>query len=604
MRILGISAFYHDSAATLLEDGRIVAAAQEERFTRVKHDPSMPVNAMRFCLARAGCAPDAVVFYEKPIVKFERILRTAIDCAPCGFRAFAAAIPEWTQRKLWIPMLIENALRAEGCELQGGIHFTTHHESHAASAFYASPFKEAAILTLDGVGEWTTASFGVGKGNELRLIRELRFPHSLGLLYSAFTHFCGFKVNSGEYKLMGLAPYGKPIYRDLILRDLVELHDDGSLRLGMRYFDFPRGRRMTNRRFEKLFGGPARAPGEPLTQRECDIARSIQEVTEEIVLRMARTLHKLTGMDKLCMAGGVALNCVANARLLREGPFKEIWVQPAAGDAGGAAGCALALHYNYFHNQREADGIHDIMRGAALGPDYSDGEIETALRKEGLPSVSLEPTELNQRIAQMVSGGMVVGLFQGRAEFGPRALGNRSILADARNPAMQETLNLRIKFRESFRPFAPIVLAEHANEYFDLKQSSPYMLFTAPVKGERRTSNDDDAQAPLLERLARKRSDIPAVTHLDYSARVQTVHRDIHPELHALLTEFHHQTGCPVMINTSFNVRGEPPVCSPADAIACFLATGMDALAIGSHLVLKRDVPREKLRQPAFTQDD
>lgn len=604
MRILGISAYYHDSAATLLEDGRIVAAAQEERFTRVKHDASLPANAIRFCLNRAGCEPDAVVFYEKPIVKFERILKTAIDCAPRGFRAFAAAIPEWTQKKLWIPMLIENALRAEGCEIRGGIHFTTHHESHAASAFYASPYHEAAVMTLDGVGEWTTASLGVGRGNELRLLRELRFPHSLGLLYSAFTHFCGFKVNSGEYKLMGLAPYGKPVYRDLILRELVDLHEDGSLRLGMSYFDFPRGRRMTNRRFERLFGGPARAPGAALTQRECDIARSIQEVTEETVLRMARTLHRLTGMDKLCMAGGVALNCVANARLLREGPFKEIWVQPAAGDAGGATGCALSLHYNHFRKPRETDEIHDMMRGTALGPDYSDGEIEPALQKEELTYEKLTPDDQRRRVAQMIADGMVVGFFQGRAEFGPRALGNRSILADARNPAMQEKLNLRIKFRESFRPFAPIVLAERADEYFDLKQPSPYMLFTAPVKEARRIDNTDDAEAPLLERLARKRSDIPAVTHLDYSARVQTVHRDIHPELHALLEEFHRQTGCAVMINTSFNVRGEPPVCSPNDAVACFLSTGMDALSIGSYLVLKSNVPRERLRLQACTRDD
>jgi carbamoyltransferase len=486
-------------------------------------------------------------------------------------------------------MQVEDALANLGIDYRGKVFFSSHHLSHASSAFLASPFDSAAILTLDGVGEWATASLGVGHEGSVRLLREMRFPDSPGLLYSAFTHYCGFRVNSGEYKLMGLAPYGEPVYKDLILRELVDLREDGSFGLRMAYFGFPRGRSMINRRFEALFGGPARRPEGEITRRDCDIARSIQVVTEEIVLRMARHLHGLTGSENLCMAGGVALNCVANGRILREGPFKRVWVQPAAGDAGGALGAALALQHMHFGLSRFADGANDLMQGAALGPEYDDCQIGAALDAAAVPARRLDPAQVDMHVAEAVSQGRIVGYFQGRAEFGPRALGNRSILADARNPATQRVLNQRIKRRESFRPFAPIVLEEKAGEYFDLDRPSPYMLFTAPVVSARRLPTGEDGS--ILERLGRLRSDIPAVTHQDYSARVQTVCRGTHPRLHALLSRLHEQTGCAVMVNTSFNVRGEPPVCSPEDAISCFLRTGMDMLAIGSYLVDKETLP-------------
>jgi len=598
MRILGISAYYHDSAVALLEDGHVRAAVQEERFTRVKHDPAFPVNALRYCLAQASGPLDAVVFYEKPLLKFDRILRTAFDIAPAGFRAFNAAIPSWMRKKLWIPMQIEDALKAEGIDVRGKIFFTTHHESHAASAFFASPFKRAAILTLDGVGEWTSTALGVGKRADLELLREIRFPHSLGLLYSAFTYYCGFRVNSGEYKLMGLAPYGKPRFKDLILQKLIDLKDDGSFRLNLDYFGYLNGVKMTNRRFNTLFGGSPREPESAITERECDIARSIQEVTEEIVLRIGRTLHQMTGEENLCMAGGVALNCVANGRLLREGPFKRIWVQPAAGDAGGALGAALALHFLHFRQPRNADDEHDLMQGMALGPDFSEDEIEAELTAHGLLAHKLEAAELQALTADALASGKIVGLFQGRSEFGPRALGNRSILGDARNPGMQSVLNLKIKHRESFRPFAPIVLAECAGDYFDIQAPSPFMLFTAPVC-EHRRKPVQSTDATLLEHLHQERSDIPAVTHVDYSARVQTVHPDIHPELHSLLLAFQKLTGCAVLVNTSFNVRGEPPVCHPREAIACFLNTEMDCLAIGPFFVEKQIFPpKQQAAQP------
>ncbi len=588
MRILGISAFYHDSAAVLLEDGKIVAAAQEERFSRKKHDAGFPRGAATWCLKQASGPLDAVVYYEKPLLKFERILSTALAIAPRGFKAFAAAIPDWLHHKLWLPSIIEEELEKLGCP-HVPVFFSDHHEAHAASAFYASPFERAAILTLDGVGEWTTTALGSGNGNRLELLSELRFPHSLGLLYSAFTYHCGFRVNSGEYKLMGLAPYGDPRFAKTIRQKLVDLHDDGSFRLNLEYFGFLEGQTMTNARFAKLFGVERRAPESPMTQEYCDLARSIQEVTEEIVLRLARTLHRETGKENLCLAGGVALNCVANGRLLREGPFRNIWVQPAAGDAGGALGAALALHYLHFGAARPTP-TDDAMSGAFLGPGFGDEEILETIKQEGLVARRFSDEELNPYVARQLADGKVVGYFQGRAEFGPRALGARSILADARSPAMQSQLNLKIKFRESFRPFAPVVLAERAMEYFDLPVASPYMLFTAPVREERRIKSGGGTRE-LAARVHELRSDIPAVTHLDYSARVQTVAVHQNPRLHAVLEAFEHETGCPVLINTSFNVRGEPPVCHPREAIACFLDTGIDILVLGNNVIDKTLLP-------------
>ena len=594
MRLLGISAFYHDSAAALLEDGRIIAAAQEERFTRVKHDASFPRHAAAWCLTQATGPLDAVVYYEKPLLKFERILSTTAAVAPRGFRAFAAAIPDWVHHKLWLPSVLEDELSRLG---QRGVpvRFASHHEAHAASAFFPSPFETAAILTLDGVGEWTTTALAHGRGNRLEFLRELQFPHSLGLLYSAFTHYCGFRVNSGEYKLMGLAPYGTPRFAALIREHLVDLRDDGSFALALDYFGFLAGQRMTNHRFDRLFGAPARAPDAPLTQFHCDVARSIQVVTEEVVLRLARTLHTLTRETNLCLAGGVALNCVANARLRQEGPFREIWVQPAAGDAGGALGAALAYHYAQDAAVRQGSPA-DAMRGAFLGPAYSDDEIETAIRESGLIAERLEPSALHDRVASRLESGAVVGFCQGRAEFGPRALGARSILADARSPEMQKRLNLKIKFRESFRPFAPIVLAERASEWFEFEGASPYMLLTAPVAAARRLRVPNSGS--WAERLAEARSTIPAVTHVDFSARLQTVDATTNPALHALLAAFERRTGCPVLVNTSFNVRGEPPVCHPREALAGFLATDMDALAFGPFYFEKESQPPALRRAP------
>ncbi|MFT3869505.1 MAG: carbamoyltransferase [Nibricoccus sp.] len=595
MRILGISAFYHDSAAVLLEDGCIVAAVQEERFSRKKHDASFPRGATAWCLNQAHGPIEAVVYYEKPLLKFERILRTAFAVAPSGFRAFAAAIPDWLQNKLWLPSLIEQELAKLGCP-DVPIFFSGHHESHAASAFFASPFERAAILTLDGVGEWTTTTLGRGRGNHLELLQELRFPHSLGLLYSAFTYHCGFRVNSGEYKLMGLAPYGKPRFAETIRKNLVDLKDDGSFRLNLDYFGYLQGQAMTNNRFGELFNVPRRLPEAELTQSYCDLARSIQEVTEEIVLKLARTVHRMTGEANLCLAGGVALNCVANGRLLREGPFKQIWVQPASGDAGGALGAALALHHLHFKNQRPVPNA-DLMNGAFLGPSYGDEEILAAIGQEGLISRRMSDEELYPHIARLIADGKVVGFVRGCAEFGPRALGARSILADARSTEMQSKLNLKIKFRESFRPFAPVVLAERTGEYFDLQTPSPYMLVTAPVQTARRRPIAKTSGQSLMERMREIRSDIPAVTHLDYSARVQTVDARENPALYALLTAFDRLTGCPVLINTSFNVRGEPPVCHPREAIACFLDTGIDVLVLGNHVIDKNDLPAEIIQQ-------
>lgn len=607
MRILGISAYYHDSAAALVEDGVVRAAAQEERFTRIKHDASFPREAARFCLEQALGTIDAVVYYEKPLLKFERILSTAFDVAPAGFPAFAAALPSWLREKLWIPFQIENALQSLGCDVRGKIHFASHHQSHAASAFFPSPFHRAAFLTLDGVGEWTSTAFGRGEGNQLHFLREMRFPDSLGLLYSAFTYFCGFRVNSGEYKLMGLAPYGRPRFREKILANLLDLRSDGSFRLNLDYFGYLRGGRMTNDRFAALFDGPARRPQDRVTPRECDLARSIQEVTEEIVLRVARTVHRETGETNLCLAGGVALNCVANGRLLREGPFEKIWVQPAAGDAGGALGAALAYYHLGWGKPRPDPKNRDGMRGSFLGPEYSEAAITLVLAERGILAERLEPNALVERVAQRVAQGAVVGFFQGKAEFGPRALGHRSILGDARSPQMQRVLNLKIKQRESFRPFAPIVLAERVSDYFEFCGDSPYMLFTAPVKSERRLSQQGgNDESDLLAQVNTVRSEIPAVTHVDYSARIQTVDRTVHPLLHALLTAFDRLTGCPVMINTSFNVRGEPPVCHPREALDCFLTTEMDSLALGSFFIEKAAIDPQilgRVRKPTFAAD-
>ena len=578
MTILGLSCFYHDAAACLVRDGEVVAAAQEERFTRVKHDPSFPEHAVAYCLAEGGIAAsalDAVAFYDKPFLTFERLLETYLAHAPAGLPSFLKAMPVWLKGKLWTPDLIARAL-----DYEGPILFTEHHESHAASAFYPSPFERAAILTADGVGEWATTSYGVGEGNRLRLQAELHFPHSLGLLYSAFTYFCGFKVNSGEYKLMGLAPYGEPRYAQTILDELVDLKADGSFKLDQRYFTYPAGLRMTGRAFERLFGGPPRAPEGPLTQREMDLARSVQAVTEEIVLRMARHVHRETGERHLCLAGGVALNCVANGRLLREGPFERIWIQPAAGDAGGALGAALLTHYERTGAPRTPDP-DDGMRGAFLGPAFSDDAIATFLQREGIPHERIgDEATLVERTAALLAEGQVVGWFQGRMEFGPRALGHRSILADPRGRDVQRVVNLKVKFRESFRPFAPAVLAERADEVFELEEESPYMLLVAPVRGALLGGEG-------LDRRHHTDSPVPAVTHVDGSARVQTVSASRSPRFYRLLKAFEARTGCPVLVNTSFNVRGEPVVCTPEDAYRCFRRTHLDALVLGSFLTTK-----------------
>ena len=592
MYILGISAYYHDSAACLVRDGEVLAAAQEERFTRRKHDHRYPAAAVEFCLRHAGITPkelDYVAFYDKPLLKFERLLETYIDYAPRGLRSFLLAMPLWLREKLWIR---EQVSKEAG--FGGKVLFTEHHESHAASAFFPSPFESAAVLTMDGVGEWATSSYGYGKGKELHLLKELHFPHSLGLLYSAFTYYTGFKVNSGEYKVMGLAPYGEPRYVKLILDELIDLREDGSLRLDMKYFNFAAGLTMTNAAFERLFGGPPRRPESEVTQREMDLARSVQEVTEEAMLRMARHVHKETGERNLCLAGGVALNCVGNGRILREGPFERVWVQPAAGDAGGALGAALSVWYQYLGNERELErvcrGGADGMRGAYLGPEFSSDEIEESLVTLGARYRQVPRGELADAVARLIAEEKVVGWFQGRMEFGPRSLGARSILGDPRSPRMQSQMNLKIKFRESFRPFAPSVLRERVADYFELETDSPYMLLVAPVRpGLRRALTQEEEALFGIEKLNVPRSTIPAVTHVDYSARVQTVRREENPAYYELLAAFERLTGCAVLVNTSFNVRGEPIVCTPAQAFACFMRTEMDCLVLGDFLLLKSE---------------
>jgi carbamoyltransferase len=571
-----------------VRDGEIIAAVQEERFTRKKHDFNFPINSINWCLKEGnitGKDLDFVVFYDKPFIKFERILETSLTYAPTGVRQFIQAMPLWLKQKLWIPELIRKEL-----DYQGKILFTEHHESHAASAFYPSPFKEAAFLTMDGVGECETASFGTGKDNNLEIQYYLRFPHSLGLLYSAFTYYTGFKVNSGEYKLMGLAPYGEPKYKDLILDKLIDIKGDGSFKLNMEYFGYCNGLRMINWRFEGLFGGPARKPETKITQKYMDIAASIQRVAEEIMLRMANQVHKVTGQDKLCLAGGVALNCVGNGRILREGPFKEIWVQPASGDAGGALGAALLAWYKYLGNKRVSDDKNDRQKASFLGPSYSDEYIENFLKKESIFYKKLLYSDIPQVVSDLIIQGKVIGWFQGRLEFGPRALGARSIIGDARNPEMQSKMNLKIKYRESFRPFAPTVLEEHACEWFDLDRESPYMLLVAQVSKDKiiEVANPED-RLQGFDKLKIKRSEIPAVTHVDYSARIQTIKRKDHPIYYDMLNAFYQKTGCPVIINTSFNVRGEPLVCSPEDAFKCFMRTEMDYLAMGSFLLDKKE---------------
>lgn len=594
MYILGISAFYHDSAAALIKDGEIIAAAQEERFTRKKHDHNFPLNAANFCLKYANISikdVEIVAFYDKPFIKFERLLETYIAYAPAGIRSFIKAIPLWIKKKLWMKDLIRNELG-----YGGKIIFPEHHESHAASAFFPSPYKEAAILTIDGVGEWTTASFGVGNGNKVTVTHEIKFPHSLGLLYSAFTYYTGFKVNSGEYKVMGLAPYGQPVYKDLILNELMDLKQDGSFKMNMKYFNYCAGLTMTNEKFHKLFGGKPRKPETLVTQRDMDLARSIQDVTEEVMMRMAKHVYKVTGKDYLVLAGGVALNCVANGKILKEGPFKDLWIQPSAGDAGGALGAALFAWYQYLDKPRNADDKNDFQKGSYLGTEYSDEEIEKFLKEKNIPFTKLNKNEIPEKIADLIGSEKVIGWFEGRMEFGPRALGARSIVGDARSPKMQEIMNLKIKFRESFRPFAPSVLEEKAGQYFEFDKKSPYMLEVAPVlESRRRTMTSEEEKLFGIQKLNVRRSDIPAVTHVDYSARLQTVDSKAHPLYYQMIKKFDEKYKCPVIINTSFNVRGEPIVESPMNAFICFMRTNMDYLIMGSFLLDKtKQKPLEK----------
>jgi carbamoyltransferase len=597
MRILGLSAFYHDSAAALIEDGIIVAAAQEERFTRRKHDPAFPRHAIAFCLRQAEVnldQIDAIVFYDKPWLKFERMLETYLGFAPRGLSSFLASMPLWLREKLNLKSLLKRELAAVGnCAAKAipPVLFTEHHQAHAASAFFPSPFERAAVLCLDGVGEWATSSMWLGEGNRLDPQWQIDFPHSLGLLYSAFTYYTGFKVNSGEYKLMGLAPYGEPRYANLILDHLIDVKTDGTFRLDSSYFNYATGLTMTNRRFDELFSGPPRGPEAELTQREMDLASSIQQVTEEVVLRLARTAREELNAEYLCLAGGVALNCVANGRVLRESGLRDIWVQPAAGDAGGAIGAALAV-WHLLHDSPRAASEGDRICGAYLGPSFTDDEILRQLVSLGAVHQHCEEDELIDRVAKVLGEGAVVGWFQGRMEFGPRALGNRSILGDARNSQMQSTMNLKIKYRESFRPFAPAVLAEQVSNYFELDRPSPYMALVAPVREDLRVApNTGDERLFGIAKLNRPRSRIPAVTHVDYSARIQTVHRETNPLFHQLLSRFEALTGCGLLVNTSFNVRGEPIVCTPEDAYRCFINTEMDYLAIGNYLLAKADQP-------------
>ncbi len=629
-KILGISAFYHDSAACLVADGEIIAAAQEERFTRVKHDYNFPVNAARYCLQEAGITADQldfVGFYDKPLLKFDRLLETYLDYAPSGFRSFLKSMPLWMKEKLWMPDLIrtemakaggiddERAAKKAGKKFEWKLLFGDHHESHAASAFYPSPFEEAAILTIDGVGEWATSSIGTGKGNEITLLKELRFPDSLGLLYSAFTYYTGFRVNSGEYKVMGLAPYGEPKYVALIKDKLAEVRDDGSIRMNHEYFSYSQGLRMTNAAFDRIFEGRPRRPESKITQREMDLARSIQVITEEAMLKMVQHAHRETGLNKLCMAGGVALNCVANGRILREGPFQDIWIQPAAGDAGGAVGIALAIWHRYlgkermsaersgkWHAVRDQNGnglppYLDGMKGSYLGPQNSVEEIENFLQTKSLPYTKYSREQLTEVIAEHLAAGKIIGLHQGRMEFGPRALGARSIIGDARSPAMQSVMNLKIKYRESFRPFAPSVLREYVSDWFELSYDSPYMMLVADVvEGHRRQMTDEEEELWGIDKLNVKRSEIPAVTHVDYSARIQTVRRETNPLYWEIIEAFRRKTGCPVIVNTSFNVRGEPIVCTPEDSYRCFMRTEMDYLVLETCVL-------DKKTQPSFAEE-
>ena len=594
--ILGLSAYYHDSAAALLVDGRIVAAAQEERFSRIKHDAEFPAQAVQFCLRRAGLRladVDAVVFYDKPMLKFSRLLETYLTIAPNGWKTFTRTLNNWLGGKLDLRKSIREAL--PGLRADCALLFTEHHLAHAASAFYPSPFAEAAVLTIDGVGEWATTTLGIGRGNRLELTSEIRFPHSLGLLYSAFTDYCGFRINSGEYKLMGLAPYGEPRYVEAIRRELIDVKADGSFHLNLAYFDFLGGTRMTNERFHTLLGGPPRPAEAPLERRHMDVARSIQVVTEDIMVALARHARQTTGLPQLCLAGGVALNCVANGRIWREGLFEKIWIQPAAGDAGGALGAALAVWHQ--HADAPVRNCHpgDQMQSSLLGPDYSEAEIEAALKSAQAVYRRLETTDLLDQVTAWLQQEKVIGWFQGRMEFGPRALGNRSILGDARSPKMQSVMNLKVKFRESFRPFAPLVKRERVADYFELDTDSPYMLLVAPIRPELRKTTPD--QLTGLDRLKAGRSTLPAITHVDYSARIQTVCQADHPLLYALLDHFEKATRCPVLVNTSFNVRGEPVVCSPDDAYRCFMNTEMDYLVLGNFVIdrlAQKDRPVER----------
>ncbi|MCD6680906.1 MAG: carbamoyltransferase [Burkholderiaceae bacterium] len=595
MYVLGLSAYYHDSAAALVHDGRIVAAAQEERFTRRKHDAGFPVNAVSACLRQANIGlsqVDLVAFYDKPFLKFERLLETYLSFAPSGFASFRKAMPVWLREKFFLKDLLCRELRAldKGFHAREKLRFSEHHLSHAASAYYPSPFEEAAVLTMDGVGEWATTSIALGRGTDLRLHREIHFPHSIGLLYSAFTYYTGFKVNSGEYKVMGLAPYGEPKYAKTILDNVIDVKPDGSFRLDMQYFDYCTGLRMTNERFHALFGGPARQPEkEPLTQRHMDLAASIQAVTEEVVLRLVRSIASEGSSRNLCLAGGVALNCVANGKVLRDGHFSRVWIQPAAGDAGGALGAALITCHMGERQERRV-GVGDAMQGGYLGPSFGQAEIESRLRNAGARFTVLQSDALIDECARLLADGQALGWFQGRMEFGPRALGGRSILGDSRSPTMQKTLNLKVKYRESFRPFAPSILREDVAEWFELDEDSPYMLIVADViEGRRRAMTTQEQSLFGIDKLNVPRSSIPAVTHVDYSARIQTVHRETNPRYHALLSAFKALTGCPVLVNTSFNVRGEPIVCTPEDAFRCFMGTGIEALAIGNCLLRKGD---------------
>jgi len=587
MNILGISAFYHDSAASLVRDGEIIAAAQEERFTRVKHDFSFPINAINYCLAEGQVKAqklDLVAFYDKPLLKLERILQTYLEFAPLGLRSFVKAIPIWAKQKLRLRELIQKQLGYEGT-----IIFPEHHESHAAAAFFPSPYLEAAFLTIDGVGEWATTSYGVGKKNKITILSEMQFPHSLGLLYSAFTYYIGFRINSGEYKVMGLAPYGEPKYKEIILSELMDLKEDGSFKLNMKYFDYCVGCTMVNDSFESLFGGHPRIPDSEIRQRDMDLACSIQEVVEEVISRMTRHIYNETKQRDLCLAGGVALNCVANGRILREGPFENIWIQPAAGDAGGALGAALFTWYHYLGKPRPADGSKDMMKASYLGPEFSNQEILACLNQNNFTYSELPDSELIEKIADLIAEQKTLGWFQGRMEFGPRALGNRSIIGDARSPTMRENINLNIKLREEFRPFAPTVLKEKVSEFFDILVESPYMLLVAPVKEEiRKNMTPQEAGLRGLDKLRVVRSNIPAVTHVDYTARIQTIEFEDNPLYYRMIAKFEEKYGCPVIINTSFNIRGEPIVCSPEDALRCLMKSKMDYLVIGNYLIERK----------------